>query len=69
MSKDLNSKEANLALMDYGLKLLQMSNETGATDNEWIGVEKIMQKYGVALLGNGNPTFIINSLLKEQKGV
>ena len=33
MSKDLNSKEANQALMDYGLKLLQMSDETEATDN------------------------------------
>jgi hypothetical protein len=69
MSKDLNSKEANQALMDYGLKLLQMSDETEATDNEWNGVEKIMQKYGVALLGDGNPTFIINSLLKEQRDV
>ena len=66
---DLNSKEAVESLMEYGLQLLKKVVGAEVRDEEWAGVEKIMNEYGVALLGDGNPTYMMNNLLREKDDV
>jgi len=52
--------------MEYALQLLKKIVGAEVKDQEWVGIEKIMNEYGVALLGDGNPTYMMNNLIKEK---
>ena len=66
IAKDLNSKEAVKVLMEYGGQLYKKVVAKEVEDQRWNGVEKVMEKYGTALLGDGNPTHMIQNILQEE---
>ena len=65
MEMDLNSKKACKVLMEYGNQLLKKVQAQEVLDNSWQPVERVMDKYGVALLGDGNPSHMILNILQE----
>jgi hypothetical protein len=65
MELDLNSKKACKVLMEYGHQLLKKVQAQEVHDISWQAIERVMDKYGVALLGDGNPSHMILNLLQE----
>ena len=66
VEKDLNSREAVLMLMQYAKQIMKKV-ENKEVDEEWNDIEKIVNKYGVPLLGDRNPSHMIQNILKEDK--
>ena len=69
MNKDLNSTRANLELMNYAKQLLQTVQSAPVKDVEqgWENIDKLSDHFGIGLLGDGNPVFIMNNLRKERQ--
>jgi hypothetical protein len=68
MAKDLNGAEAVEDLMEYALQMMKQVVGSKINDEEWKDVTKLMDEFGVALCGDGNPTFIMNNMIKKQQG-
>jgi hypothetical protein len=69
MAKDLNGTEAVEDLIEYSLQLLKLVSGSEIKDDEWknISTKPLIDEYGVALCGDGNPTFIMNNLIKKKE--
>ena len=67
IAKDLNSTEAVKMVMEYGTQLLKKVTGKEVENDEWKDVEKVMDKYGAALLGDGNPTHMMHNIKRRRR--
>jgi len=66
MKRDLNSKSTCKVLLDYAV---QMRGSTIAKEAEgcWKDIPKVMEEFPLPLCGDGNPTFIISTLMRDER--
>ena len=62
---DLNSKAACMVLIEYANQVFKKVMSKEVMDDDWQDIEKAMDKYGVPLLGDGNPSIMILNILQE----
>ena len=68
MPKDLNGIDEVEDLFGYSLQLLKNVTGTETIDSKWKDKTMLMDKLCVALCGDGNPTVIMNNLIKKDQG-
>ena len=64
MKRDLNSKSTCKVLLDYCLEMRDTVISKDAEDG-WEAIPKIMEEVPLPVCGDGNPTFLISTLMKE----
>ena len=65
MKKDLNAKSTVRSLMDYGVKMRDRVLEKEA-QGRWASIPKILEDIPLPLCGDGNPTYLISTILREE---
>jgi len=63
--RDLNAKSTCRSMMDYAI---EMKNRVVGLEGEgrWANIPKILDKMPIPLCGDGNPTFLMGTILQEE---
>lgn len=67
IKSDLNAKPTCRALLDYAVLMRQRVLDREA-QGRWTDIPKILEDAPLPLCGDGNPTFMMSNIMKEEQG-